>query len=62
MLLALQRALQAGDLAQLQAACLPGLAALRSAMRAQLQAQTAGAAWRTRDVMQGLRRLIDSRP
>ena len=60
-LLALQRALEAGDLAQLQAACLPGLAPLRSAMRALLQAQAGGSAWRTRDVMQGLRRLIDSR-
>lgn len=62
MLLALQQALEAGDLAQLQAACLPGLPALRGAMRTLLQAQTGGAPWRTRDVMQGLRRLIDSRP
>jgi hypothetical protein len=60
-LLALQQALDAGDLAQLQAACLPGLAALRGAMRTLLQAQAGGAPWRTRDVMQGLRRLIDSR-
>jgi DNA repair protein RecO (recombination protein O) len=61
-LLALQQALEAGDLAQLQAACLPGLPALRGAMRTLLQAQTGGTPWRTRDVMQGLRRLIDSRP
>jgi DNA repair protein RecO (recombination protein O) len=61
-LLALQRALDAQDLAQLQAACLPALAALRGAMRTLLQAHAGGATWRTRDVMQGLRRLLDSRP
>ena len=61
-LLALQRALDAQDLAQLQAACLPALPALRGAMRTLLQAHAGGATWRTRDVMQGLRRLLDSRP
>ena len=61
-LLALQRALDGGDLAQLQAACLTSLAALRGAMRAMLQAQTGGVPWRTRDVVQSLRRLLDSRP
>jgi len=59
---ALQRALDAGDLAQLQAACLPALTPLRAALRVLLQSQAGGASWRTREVVQGLRRLLDSRP
>ncbi len=59
---ALQRALDAGDLAQLQAACLPALTALRAVLRVLLQSQAGGASWRTREVVQGLRRLLDSRP
>ena len=59
---ALQRALEAGDLAQLQAACLEALTPLRGAMRALLQAQAGAVSWRTREVVQGLRRLLDSRP
>ena len=60
-LIALQEALRAGSLPALQAACLPALASLRSALHGLLAAQgTAG--WRTREVVQGLRRLLDSAP
>lgn len=62
-LLALHAALEAGDLARLQAACLPALAALRGATRVLMQAQVGHqASWRTREVMQGVRRLLDSAP
>ena len=59
-LLALQEALEAGDLGRVQTACLAAPGPLRTALRALVQAQAGTATLRTRQVMQGVRRLIDS--
>jgi len=59
-LIALQGALEAGDLARVQRACLDALGPLRAALRTLVQVQAGTATLRTRQVMQGVRRLIDS--
>jgi DNA repair protein RecO (recombination protein O) len=55
---ALQQALQAGQLAALQAACLGALAPLRSQLRALLHYHLGGPVLRTRQVLQDLQRVL----
>ncbi|MBX3644844.1 MAG: DNA repair protein RecO [Rubrivivax sp.] len=59
-LVALQAALQHGSVEALCAACAPARLALRGSLRAQLQYHL-GSQLRTRQVMDGLRRLLDPR-
>jgi DNA repair protein RecO (recombination protein O) len=59
-LLALRAALQAGDLAALQAACLQALPALRPQLRALLQYHLGHAVLRTRQVMLEVQRLMEA--
>ncbi len=56
---ALQSALDAADLAALQRACVVALPALRAALRALLHYHLGAAPLRTRQVMQGVQRLLD---
>lgn len=58
-LLALAAALEADDLAALQAACLPALPALRLQLRALLQYHLGHAVLRTRQVMLEVQRLVE---
>ncbi len=58
-LLALQAALVLGDLAALQRACVAALPALRAALRALLHYHLGATPLRTRQVMQGVQRLLD---
>ncbi len=58
-LLALQAALALGDLAALQRACVVALPALRAALRALLHYHLGATPLRTRQVMQGVQRLLD---
>ena len=60
-LLALEAALSAGDLGALQKACLDALVPLRSSLRALLHYH-AGAALRTRQVLLGVQRLLETPP
>lgn len=57
---ALQAALDGGDAAALQAACVPCTGPLRAALRALLHYHLGTPALRTRVVMQGVQRLLDA--
>lgn len=58
----LEEALGQGSMARLQAACAGDLAALRSALRGLLHYHLGSSHLRTREVMQGLHRLLDTSP
>lgn len=59
---ALQAAIDAGDVVALQAACLPAAQALRTSLRALLQYHLGHTPLRTRQVMQGVQRLLEPGP
>jgi DNA repair protein RecO (recombination protein O) len=59
---ALAHALAADDLGALQVACLPALADLRPALRGLLHYHLGSSALRTRQVLQGVQRLLESSP